>query len=187
MKTKFTRIILYGYLVIFAIIGISSLGYYLDSLNPTVIQVCRNGCDDSPPLEFDQTTPVVITVCENENDVPCIDLVDIIFGGIDWTVYPGGVGPVPPENFTLTKIYKDSGFGMPTIDFEAMLDDKTFVNKCESNDGVWNYTYHDCEGIWETCQDVSGIKITRDTTKPCTGVCLDRTVYRISCVFEYEN
>jgi len=47
MKPKFTKTILYGYLVIFTIISISSLGYYLDSLNPTVIQVCRNGCEDN--------------------------------------------------------------------------------------------------------------------------------------------
>jgi hypothetical protein len=156
--------------------------------HPLKIQVCRGDCVDSPSLDFDQSTPVIITVCENEHDVPCIDLVDVVFGGIDWVVYPGGVGPVPLENFTLTKIYKGGGFGMPTLDFEAMLDDKTFANKCESNGGIWNYTYHDCEGIWEICQDVNGVKITRDITKPCTeGVCLDGTIYRMSCVFEYEK
>ena len=120
----------------------------------------------------------------------CYSLEEIMFGNArkSWTVFPGGVGPVPPENFTLTKIYKDSGFGMPTLDFEAMLDDKIFVNKCESNGGAWNYTYHDCEGLWQVCRDVDGIMIQEDITKPCTGgVCLDRKVYRMSCVFEYED
>ena len=69
MNYKFTKIILYGYLVIFAIIGISSLGYYLDSLNPTVIQVCRNGCDDNMPLTEQQTQERIDRIfdyCEKE-------------------------------------------------------------------------------------------------------------------------
>ena len=118
------------------------------------------------------------------------DQIDIVFGNArkSWTVYPGGVGYILPENSTLTRIYKDSGFGMPTLDLEAMLNDQIFVDKCESNGGIWNYTYRDCEGIWEICKDIGGIQINRDITKPCTsGVCLDGTVYRISCVFEYEN
>jgi len=114
------------------------------------------------------------------------DQIDIVFGGVDWPVYPGG-GLTPPENFTLTTIYEDNSFGLPHLDLEAMLDDKIFVDRCESNNGTWNYSYHDCEGIFETCQDVGGIQISRNITTPCTGICLDRTVYRLSCVFEYEN
>jgi len=130
-----------------------------------------------------------ISASEESSD-KCYSLKEIVFGNAhkSWTVFPGGVGPVPPENFTLTKIYKDSGFAMPTLNFEAMLDDKIFVNKCESNGGVWNYTYHDCENLWQVCRDVDGIMIQEDITKSCTeGVCLDGKVYRISCVFEYEQ
>lgn len=124
----------------------------------------------------------------------CFLLTDIVFGHANkkkeqgWRLYPGGAGWLPPENSTLTPVYKEVDFGVPPLDFEAMLDDKIFVDKCESNGGVWNYTYHDCEGIWEICEDVGGIRINRDVSKPCTeGVCLDRKVYRITCVFEYEN
>jgi hypothetical protein len=68
-----------------------------------------------------------------------------------------------------------------------MFDDKIFVNKCESNGGIWNYTYHDCECIGESCQDVGGINVSMGVSIPCTGMCLDRGVHRLVCVFEYEN
>jgi len=69
MNPKFTKIILYGYLIIFAIISISSLGYYLDSLNPTVIQVCRNGCDDNASLtkpQIQERIDKIFGYCEKE-------------------------------------------------------------------------------------------------------------------------
>jgi len=48
--------------------------------------------------------------------------------------------------------------------------------------------YHDCEGLWQVCRDMDGIMIQERITTPCTGgICLDRLVYRMSCVFEYEN
>ena len=124
----------------------------------------------------------------------CFHLTDIVFGHATkraeygWKLYPGGAGWVPPENSTLTRIYKDVDFGIAPLDLDAMLNDKIFVDKCESNGGIWNYTYHDCKGIWEICKDVGGIQINRDVTKPCTdGLCPDGKVYRMSCVFEYEN
>ncbi|MGY5146597.1 MAG: hypothetical protein ACW9W4_01150 [Candidatus Nitrosopumilus sp. bin_7KS] len=40
MKTRFTKTILYGYLVIFIIISFSSLGYHLDSINPRNASEC---------------------------------------------------------------------------------------------------------------------------------------------------
>lgn len=72
---------------------------------------------------------------------------------------------------------------------DAIFDDKIFVNKCESNGGVWNYTYHDCQGLsFAECKDLGGIFFSEDVTLPCTTeVCLDMKLYRMSCVFEYEN
>ena len=117
------------------------------------------------------------------------DQIDIVFGNAlkSWTVFPGGAGYVPPQNSTLVRIYKEVNFGITPLNFTAMLNDKIFVNKCESNDGVWNYTYHDCEILESECVDLGGIMISRGISVPCTGeICLDRKVYRMSCVFEYE-
>ncbi|PIN83191.1 MAG: hypothetical protein COV65_04150, partial [Nitrosopumilales archaeon CG11_big_fil_rev_8_21_14_0_20_33_24] len=77
--------------------------------------------------------------------------------------------------------------GVPPLDFTAMLNDKTFVNKCESNGGIWNYTYHDCEGLGLECEDIGGIHTTMAISTCTTGVCLDRAIYRATCVFENEN
>ena len=104
----------------------------------------------------------------------CYSLDEIVFGDgnkmkeTGWKLYPGGAGWTLPENATLSPIYKNVDFGVPPLDFTAMLDDKTFVNKCESNGGIWNYTYHDCEGLWNVCQDVDGIIIQEDITPSCT-------------------
>ena len=123
----------------------------------------------------------------------CFLLTDIVFGHANkkkeqgWKLYPGGSGWILPENSTLSPIYKEVDFGIQPLDFETMLNDKIFVDRCESNGGTWNYSYHDCEGIWEICQDVGGIVLQRNITPPCTGICLDRAIYRMSCVFEYEN
>lgn len=123
----------------------------------------------------------------------CYSLENIVFGDgskkkeMGWKLYPGGAGWTLPENSTLTPIYKEVEFGMSPLDFEAMLDDKIFIDKCESNGGIWNYTYHDCEGIWETCQDIDGIRVSMSVPLPCDGLCLDRGIYRLACVFEYEN
>ncbi|AJM93086.1 hypothetical protein [Nitrosopumilus piranensis] len=131
----------------------------------------------------------------------CSSLEEIVFGNArkDWTVYPGGSGYVPPENSKLTRIYKEVDVGVPPLNFTAMLDDKIFVEKCESNGGMWNYTRHDCEGLWEVCRDIGGITIQEDITPPCidTGiidddpltvkVCRGAGIIRASCVFEYEN
>jgi hypothetical protein len=135
----------------------------------------------------------------------CYSLEEIVFGNgnkkkeTGWKLYPGGVGWTFPENSTLSPIYKKVGFGVPPLDLEAMLNDKIFVNKCESNRGIWNYTLHDCEGLWNVCQDVDGIIIEEDITPSCTDtgvtdddpltikVCLDAGIIRVSCVFEYEN
>ena len=133
----------------------------------------------------------------------CYSLDEIVFGNgnkmkeTGWKLYPGGVGWTLPENSTLSPIYKNVGFGVPPLDFTAMLNDKTFVNKCESNGGIWNYTYHDCEDLWNVCQDVDGIIIKEDITPSCTDtgvidddpltikVCRDAEIIRVSCVFEY--
>ena len=146
--------------------------------------------------------------CNSANDElsdKCYSLDEIVFGDgnkmkeTGWKLYPGGAGWTLPENSTLSPIYKNVGFGVPPLDFTAMLDDKTFVNKCESNGGIWNYTYHDCEGLWNVCQDVDGIIIEEDITPSCTDtgvidddpltikVCRDAGIIRVSCVFEYEN
>jgi hypothetical protein len=124
----------------------------------------------------------------------CFPLTEVVFGDFSkrkeqgWRVYPGGAGWRPPENSTLTYIPKDVDFGVPPLDFEAMLNDKIFVDKCEANGGIWNAEYTDCEGIWEMCRAVGGIRIARDVTPPCTGeICLDAGLVRVSCVFPYEN
>jgi len=125
-----------------------------------------------------------------ESSDHCYSIEEIVFGNArkGWTVYPGGAGWMPPQNSTLVRIYKEVTIGIPPLNFTAMLDDKIFVNKCESNGGVWDYTYHDCGELWQVCGDVGGIMIQERITTPCTsGVCLDRVAYRISCVFEYEN
>ncbi|QLH06777.1 hypothetical protein [Nitrosopumilus ureiphilus] len=124
----------------------------------------------------------------------CYSLEEIVFGNgfkrgkhYGWKVYPSA-GIILPKNSTLIPIYRTAEpLGFQQIDLNAMLDDKIFVNKCESNGGVWNYTYHDCEGIWEMCQDVNGVSVAMNIFLPCTGLCLDRGVYRLACVFEYEN
>jgi hypothetical protein len=70
-----------------------------------------------------------------------------------------------------------------------MLDDKIFVNKCESNGGIWNYTYHDCEGLIQACNDIGGIYLNDDVTPICNPLdgCDASGLVRVSCVFEYEN
>ena len=132
-----------------------------------------------------ETITLQPTLTEEQLD----DQIDIVFGNAlkSWTVFPGGAGFVPPQNSTLVRIYKEVAFGIQPLDFEAMLNDKMFVDRCESNGGVWNYSYHDCEEILEICQDVDGILIQRNITPPCTGICLDKAFYRLSCMFEYEN
>jgi hypothetical protein len=124
----------------------------------------------------------------------CFLLIDVVFGNHhkkgeqDWKIYPGGAGWRLPENSTLTPIYKEVKFGMMPLDFDAMLNDKIFVDKCKSHGGTWNAKYADCEGIWETCSAVGGIRISRDVTPECTGdACLDAKLIRNSCVFPYEN
>lgn len=124
----------------------------------------------------------------------CFLLTDVVFGDVSkrkaqgWKLYPGGAGWRPPENSTLTYIPKDVDFGVPPLDFEAMLNDKIFVEKCKFHGGVWDEKHFDCEGIWEICRDVGGIRISRDVTPSCTGgVCLDEKLVRNSCVFPYEN
>lgn len=123
----------------------------------------------------------------------CFLLTDVVFGHANkrkeqgWRLYPGGAGWVPPENFTLTLIHKEPKVGVPPLDLEAMLNDKIFVEKCKSNGGTWNEKYADCEGMWEKCTAVDGIRIARDVTLECTGdVCLDAELIRVSCVFPYE-
>ena len=137
---------------------------------------------------------------EEQSDY-CYSLEDIVFGNArkSWTVYPGGAGWQIPRTSTLEPIYKEVNIGMRSLNFTAMLDDKIFVNKCESNGGVWNYTYHDCEGLWNVCSEIGGINIQEDITPPCTDtgildddlltikVCRGPTTIRVSCVFENEN
>jgi len=120
-------------------------------------------------------------------------LVEIVFGDSKkrgehgWINYPGGAGPTPPQNFTVSRIYKEVTFGIAPLDFIAMLDDKIFVDKCESYGGVWDYTYHDCVDLPVDCSDVNGVGISTVIPRSCTVVCFDVKVYRISCVFPYEN
>jgi hypothetical protein len=130
----------------------------------------------------------------------CYFLEQIVFGNArkNWKVLPGA-GIILPDNSKLTPIYKTSTLGLSQIDLNAMLDDKIFVNKCESNGGVWNYTRHDCEVLWNVCNDIGGIIIQEDVTPPCTDtgiidddpltikVCRGAGIIRASCVFEYEN
>ena len=137
---------------------------------------------------------------EDQHD-QCYSLEEVVFGDArkDWTVYPGGIGWIPPDESELTRIYKEVEIGMPSLNFTSMLDDKIFVNKCESNGGVWNYTYHDCEGLWQICGEIGGIYVNEDITPPCTdtgiidddpltvNVCRGAGLIRVSCVFEYEN
>lgn len=124
----------------------------------------------------------------------CFLLTDVVFGDTtkrkeqNWRLYPGGAGWLPPENSTLAYIHKDVDFGVPPLDFDAMLNDKLFVDKCEFHGGTWNAEYADCEGIWEICRAVGGIRISRDVTPPCTeGDCFAAKFIRNSCVFPYEN
>jgi hypothetical protein len=111
----------------------------------------------------------------------CYSLEEIVFGNHHkkgqqgWKIYPGGAGWRLPENSTLTPIYKEVKFGMMPLDFAAMLDDVVFVNKCESNGGTWNYTYHDCEGLLQICEAVEGVYVR------------DILLAQMGCVFPYEN
>lgn len=142
--------------------------------------------------------------CNFTNNVQrdqCYLLEDVVFGNArkSWTIYPGGAGWQIPKNSTLEPIYKEIHIGMSSLNFTAMLDDKIFVDKCELNGGVWNYTYHDCEGLWEICRDVDGITVSENITPPCidAGIVVDNPftikacrgaeTIRVSCVFEYEN
>ena len=129
-----------------------------------------------------------------ESSDHCYSLEEIVFGNghkrseHGWKVYPGA-GIILPENSTLVPIYKTSALGMSQIDLNAMLDDKTFVEKCESNGGTWNYDFHDCEGLWQVCKDVGGIYLNDDVTPFCDPLsgCNASKLIRVSCVFEYEN
>lgn len=142
--------------------------------------------------------------CNSINEVQsdqCYSLEEIVFVDArkDWTVYPGGAGWMPPNNSNLIRIYKDVDFGISPLNFTAMLDDRIFVNKCELNGGVWNYVYHDCEGLWQICEEIGGIHVNEDITPTCTGTeiinddpltfkgCNSSALIRVSCVFEYEN
>ena len=130
----------------------------------------------------------------NEEYDQCYSLEEIVFGNgykrseHGWKVYPGA-GIVLPENSTLVPIYKISALGMSQIDLNAMLDDKTFVDKCESNGGTWNYVFHDCEGLMQVCNNVGGIYLNEDVTPLCDPLngCNASKLIRVSCVFEYEN
>lgn len=120
----------------------------------------------------------------------CYSLEEIVFGNArkNWKVLPGA-GIILPENSTLTPIYKTAEpLGFQQIDLNAMLDDKIFVNKCESNGGTWNYAYHDCEGLWQVCKEIGGIYL-EDVTPYCDPLvgCDASKLVRVSCVFEYEN
>ena len=137
----------------------------------------------------------------DESSDQCHHLEEVVFGNArkDWTVYPGGAGLMPPDNSTLVRIYNEVGFGVPSLNFTAMLNDGIFVEKCKSNGGVWNYTHHDCEALWQVCRDVRGMVVEEGITPPCidTGiidddpltikVCHDAEFIRVSCVFEYQN
>ena len=197
MKTRLLIII--GIIIVIAVIvGMSVVSPSINNFDDFIYQL-KEPFDGAEPGEIvePKLEPDINendTVSENKKPIltqeQIDEQIDIVFGNArkSWTVFPGGAGWVPPQNSTLVRIYKEVDFGITPLDFTAMLDDKIFVNKCESNGGVWNYTYRDCEGIWEICKDIGGIQINRDITKPCTsGVCLDGTIYRISCVFEYEN
>ena len=141
-----------------------------------------------------------VSINEESSD-QCYSLEDIVFGTTrkDWTIYPGGSGLIPPNNSTLTRIYNEVEIGIRPLNFTAMLDDKIFVDKCESNGGVWNYTHHDCEALWQICIDVDGIIVEEDIAPPCTDtgiidddpftlkVCHGAELLRVSCVFEYED
>ena len=48
---------------------------------------------------------------------------------------------------------------------------------CKMNGGNWNENYNDCEGIFEICESIGGIKIA-GKTDPDSGL------FRISCKFE---
>ena len=130
----------------------------------------------------------------NEEYDQCYSLEEIVFGNgykrseHGWKVYPGA-GIVLPENSTLVPIYKTSALGMSQIDLNAMLDDKTFVDKCESNGGTWNYVFHDCGGLIQVCNNVGGIYLNEDVTPICDSLngCNASKLIRVSCVFEYEN
>ena len=173
-----------------------------EQFNTGIEEIISQYPDDIPivffndKIGFDEFSEPDVT-CQDEYvkiNNKCVELTEFVFGDADkkketgWKLYPGGAGWILPENSTLTPIYKEVDFGMAPLDLEAMRDDKIFVNKCETNGGIWNYTDHDCEGILEICKDIGGILISTDVSKPCTDeICLDRKVYRISCVFPYEN
>jgi len=140
------------------------------------------------------------------------DVIDIVFrkvfnGDLGWTVYPGGAGWQPsdsnsftmiPQKPMLVLISEEVSIGVPALDFEKMLDDKIFVDKCELNNGIWNYTYHDCTTDKNNCEDIGGISIRRDVT-PCivagvidddplaVKVCYVDMLLRNTCVFEYNG
>lgn len=121
------------------------------------------------------------------------DLVEIVFGNRDkqkevgWRIYAGAGGLTLPINSTLTPIYKEYKI-IRSLDFKAMLDDKIFVDKCESNGGLWNYTYHDCElPNFLNCEDIGGIHFAMNISTCTSDICLDRAIYRQSCVFVYNG
>jgi len=134
--------------------------------------------------------------CSPNEESPdhCYSLEEIVFGNgykrseHGWKVYPGA-GITLPENSRLMPIYKNSALGLPQIDLNAMLDDKIFADKCESNGGTWNYNYHDCEGLMQVCNAIGGIYLNEDVTPLCDPLngCNASGLIRVSCVFEYEN
>ncbi len=130
------------------------------------------------------------------------ELIEIVFGDArkSWTVYPGGAGWMPPQDSSLTLISKEVAIGVPPLDFEAMLNDPIFIEKCISNGGVWNLTYHDCEGLGQICKDIGGVSPSLSIRPYCTGtgtidtepplkfdVCRGYDIVRLACVFPYEN
>lgn len=170
-----------------------------DSNNPW------KSADDWNSLRLTRNSDNLYCNSNKESLDHCYSLETIVFGDgskkteTGWNLYPGGAGWRLPGNSTLTPVYKKADFGMPHLNFTAMLDDKIFVEKCESNGGLWNYIRHNCEGLWEVCHDLGVITIHENITPPCidTGivdddpltikVCRGAETMRVSCVFEYEK
>jgi len=124
--------------------------------------------DDWNSLKLVRNDSLYCSSVNEESSDHCYSLETIVFGDgtkkkeTGWKLYPGGAGWTLPENSTLVPIHKKVDFGVPPLDFTAMLDDEIFVNRCESNDGIWNYAYHDCENLGLECKDMGGIHTTID-------------------------
>lgn len=205
MKTRYkiliTALIIVGGLFLFpAVISVGST-FYCNSIYPVEcvsysISLFGGGGYDGEVQRLDGFYETEV-ICQDEYvkiDNKCVELIDFVFGDANkkretsWRLYPGGAGWTLPENSPLTPIYKKVDFGMPPLDLEAMLNDKIFVDKCETVWGKWNYTYQDCEEIVDICTRSGGSVMFRDITPVCTEeICLAAKFHRISCVFEYEN